>query len=145
MDHPLFTACWDVGHANHFFPEHCNQYDSIIALGDKLTALHIHDNCGYFDDLRDHIRIDMHTLPYSSNSTSVNYDAVLQGLKDVGYAGTFNFEVTTACRSRRQPFIYEGKEVTRLALPPIEYWKQLHTALYTLGKYMLECYDMYDA
>ena len=145
VDHPLVTACWDVGHANHFFPEHCSQYDSILALGNKLTMLHVHDNCGYFVDPREHYRIDMHTLPYSARYTCVNYDALLQGLKDVGYAGAFNFEVTTACRSSRPPFIYKGREVKTLELPPIEYWKQLHTALYTLGKYMLESYDMFDA
>ena len=144
VDHPLFTACWDAGHANHFFPEHCDQYDSIIALGDKLTALHIHDNCGYFDDPRDHIRIDMHTLPYSASYTGVNFDAVLQGLKDVGYAGTFSFEVTIAGKTRRNPFIYKGEEVRRLELPSLEYWKYLHTAAYVLGKYMLETYGMFE-
>ena len=144
VDHPLFTACWDVGHANHFFPEHCNQYDSIMALGDKLSALHVHDNCGYFEDPREHHRIDMHTMPYASPYTCVNYDAVLQGLKDVNYSGTFNFEVSTACRSRSLPFVHRGEERTALALPPIEYWKLLHTALYVLGRHMLESYDMFD-
>lgn len=144
VDHPLFTACWDVGHANHFFPEHCNQYDSIMALGDKLTALHVHDNAGDISDTREHYRIDMHTMPFASFPTSVNYDAVLQGLKDAGYAGTFNFEVAVAGRTNRKPFIYKGEEVKKLALPSIEYWKQLHTANYIIGKYMLETYGMFE-
>ena len=144
VDHPLFTACWDVGHANHFFPNHCNQYDSILALGDKLTALHVHDNVGDIADTRAHYRIDMHTLPYSSYVTCVNYDAVMQGLKDIGYTGTFNFEVTTACRTKRLPFIYKGQEVKTLETPPLEYWKLLHTALYTLGRHMLESYDLFE-
>ena len=35
VDHPLFTACWDADHSNHFFPEHCNQYNSILDFGNR--------------------------------------------------------------------------------------------------------------
>lgn len=142
VDHPMLKACWDVGHANHFFPEHCNQYDSLVALGDKLAALHVHDNIGDMADPRQHHRIDMHTLPYASHVTSVNYDAVMQGLKDAGYTGTFNFESAVGGRTNRQPFFYKGEEVKKLALPSLEYWKLLYTAAYTIGKYMLETYEL---
>ena len=85
VGHPLCTACWDIGHANHFRADSHPQYDSILALGDKLTAIHFHDNVGNFEDPYQHIRVGMHTLPYISWVGTVNYDAVLQGLLDIGY------------------------------------------------------------
>ena len=142
--HPLFTACWDAGHANLFWPEHTNQYDSILALGDRLTALHIHDNCGYFGEPRKHNRIDMHTMPFFSVHSNINYDAIVQGLKDAGYRGTFNFEVMISGASVRDPFVYNGRNVETLSLMPLEIWIQVNTALYGMGKFMLESYGVFD-
>ncbi|MBQ3132662.1 MAG: sugar phosphate isomerase/epimerase [Clostridia bacterium] len=144
VDHPMVTACWDIGHANHFFEKDCDQYQSILSLGDKLTSIHAHDNCGYITDTYKHIRLDAHTMPYYSAYASVNWDAVLQGLKDIGYQGTFNFEVHTAAPSDRADFIYQGKIVDTLASPPLSVWKAVNTALYEIGKAMLCAYDLYE-
>ena len=144
VGHPLFTACWDVGHAHHFWPEDGNQYDSIIALGDKLTALHVHENCGYFTEPRKHHRIDMHTVPYSSVHSTLSFDAVLQGLKDIGYQGTFNFETLFPAAKNGASFIYQGEKVTKLQMLPLSLWQRFNEAQYEMGKYMLEAYGLYE-
>ena len=71
-------ACWDVGHANLC---KVDQYDSILALGKRLKVLHLHDNYGTKDD---------HSLPFLG---TVDWNGVLLGLSDIGYEGTFNYEV----------------------------------------------------
>lgn len=141
IDHPLFGACWDTGHGNL---NKQNLYETIITLGDKLMALHVHDNCAYFEPSYRHHRIDMHTTPFATQYASVNYDALLQGLVDIGYKGTFNFEVLTMTRSIRPAFTYNGEVVRTLEKPPIFLWKQAQTLLYNTGKYMLECYGLFE-
>ena len=141
INHPLFTACWDTGHGNL---NRQNLYETIITLGDKLKALHVHDNAGYFEPSYRHHRIDMHTSPYATQYASVNYDALLQGLVDIGYQGTFNFEVLTMTRSIRPSFTYHDEVVRTLEFPPIFLWKQAQSLLYNTGKYMLECYGLFE-
>lgn len=145
VDHPLALACWDVGHANHFYADDCDQYTSILALGDKLGALHVHDNCGYFNDSNKHHRIDMHTMPYASLYASVNYDKVLKGLIDIGYCGTFNFESIVGNPSiNYEPFEQNGKIYDKLHKPSIEVWKAYNKALYEAGRFMLTAYDVFE-
>lgn len=76
--HPLFKACWDTGHANTMALE---QYNSILKLKDLIYGVHLQDNNGYNDD---------HMIPLLG---TINFDEVIQGLKDVGYTGPFNFEI----------------------------------------------------
>lgn len=144
IDHPMFGACWDVGHANLFWKKDCDQYSSVVALGDKLKALHVHDNAGYFEKSHRHHRIDMHTIPYFSLYDSVNYDALIQGLIDIGYEGTFNFETNVPVKPVRYSFEYNGEIVRTLEKLPMDLVKQIHTLLYNIGKYMLDTYGIYE-
>ena len=144
VGHPLFNACWDVGHANHFWPEDCNMYESILALGDKLTALHIHENCGYFEEPRKHYRIDMHTMPYASVHSPLSFDAVLQGLKDIDYKGTFSFECLFPAKKNLANFVYQGEKVTKLQMLPLSLWQKFNAVIYEMGQYMLESYGMFE-
>lgn len=145
LDHPLAYACWDVGHANHFSLEDCDQYTSILALGDKLAAVHVHNNCGYFDDCPNHIRIDMHTMPYASIFSTLNFDRVLKGLQDAGYKGTFNFEATVGNPSVLvEPFVLNGVTYDRVNKPSIRVWKAYNVALYEAGRFMLSQYGMLE-
>ena len=41
MNHPLFGAIWDVGHAHIDGLDH---YSEIMDIGDRLKAIHVHDN-----------------------------------------------------------------------------------------------------
>jgi len=146
VDHPLFTACWDVGHGNLFWPENAaSQYDSIVALGDKLTALHVHDNCGIFEGTRQAYRADMHMMPFGSVHSTISFDAVLMGLKDIGYQGTFNFECLFPGYKQWVDFSYKGESANRLKLLPLSLWQQFNAAVYSLGEYMLQTYDLFEA
>ena len=145
VDHPLFTACFDTGHANLYWPEDGNMYDSVTALKGKLTALHVNDNCGYFSEPRLHGRIDFHAMPYFSLYSSVNYDALLQGLIDIGYTGAFNFEALGGySQVLRTPFIRNGKEEARLKMPPLSIWTKISETVYEIGKYMLSEYGLFE-
>ena len=54
----------------------------ILTLGDKVKALHIHDN---------RFKADDHTLPYLGE---IDWDTVTDALGQIGYAGDFTYEVT---------------------------------------------------
>ncbi len=73
----LFVACLDVGHSSIAGRE---AQDCIRALGDRLGALHIHDN-DYLDD--------MHTLPGLSE---MDWEEITKALADINYTGDFTLE-----------------------------------------------------
>lgn len=75
---PMVGICWDTGHANQM---KFDQGRAIRAVGHRLKALHINDN--------HYGTRDEHLLPYMGQ---VDWDAVAQALKDVGYSGTLNYE-----------------------------------------------------
>ncbi len=72
--------CWDTGHAHI---GRLDQRRSIQLLGDRLWTTYIHDNRGQYSN-------DLHLPPFYG---SIDWQAVMQGLKDVKYQGTFNFEI----------------------------------------------------
>ncbi len=67
INHPNVTACWDTDHANI----EGSQYDDILVLSDKLTALHINDNNGLKDE---------HLLPYMG---TMNIDEITTALLEI--------------------------------------------------------------
>lgn len=73
----MFVACLDVGHSSLAGRE---AEDCIRVLGNRLGALHIHDN-----DYKD----DMHTLPGLSE---MNWEEITRALADIDYKGDFTFE-----------------------------------------------------
>ncbi len=74
-----FVACLDIGHAE-MMGDLTNAKDIIYALGDRIEALHIHDN----DKIHDN-----HVIPFSMN---IDYPPIIKALKDVGYKGDFTLE-----------------------------------------------------
>lgn len=77
INNPFFVACLDVGHCSIAGREAA---DCIRVLGDRLQALHIHDN-DYLDD--------MHTLPGLSE---MNWEEITKALADINYKGDFTLE-----------------------------------------------------
>lgn len=80
LDSEWFVACLDIGHATVV-----NQpaADFIRKLGGKrLQALHIHESDG---------NRDSHTLPFLHGV--IDWNEVTAALREIGYAGDFNFEV----------------------------------------------------
>lgn len=77
MNNEFFGACLDLGHASLDGRE---PQDNIRVLGNRLKALHVHDN-DYLDD--------MHTLPGLSE---MNWEEITKALADVDYKGDFTLE-----------------------------------------------------
>lgn len=130
ISHPLFGVCWDTGHANL----EGAQYDEIMALGDALKAVHLHDNRGVFDE---------HLLPFMG---TVNMDEIMHALIDVGFRGPLTFEAKSSLcmgkvggKQRR-----EFSKDTRLSRPTLAMQKSLESTLFTIGKEILSAYGCYE-
>jgi sugar phosphate isomerase/epimerase len=127
VDHPLFHAVWDAGHANM---QEMPQDEELRLLGSHVRALHIQDNMQ---------ESDTHLVPFLG---TMNLDAVMNGLLDIGYDGYFTFEVGgffTPAGKRRK---YERE--TRLAGAPLALKDAFERYLYDLGRVVLEAYGVYE-
>lgn len=132
MDHPLIHACLDVGHSNLL---DVNLYDEICTLDSQLRGLHIQDNFGQNDE---------HIAPFMG---TMNLDAIMQGLLEIGYSGYFTFECTNILLKdgvwpRRKGF--EGKLPNRLMRPSLELKAKSIELLYEIGKFILTSYDCFE-
>jgi sugar phosphate isomerase/epimerase len=134
LDHPLFGVCWDTGHANLC---ELDQYAELKKLGSRLEGLHVHDNYG-----KRAPGCDLHQYPYWGN---VNFDGVISALLEIGYKGTFNFEVDNPVRRTEAiPFVKDGVEQKKLEMMSPELRLQMETFLFAIGKQMLEKYDCFE-
>lgn len=127
VNHPLFHAVWDVGHANM---QEMPQDEALRMLGSHIRALHIQDNMG---------NSDSHLTPFLG---TLSLDAVMNGLADIGYDGYFTFEVGgvyTPASKRRQ---YDRD--TRLSSAPLSLRCAYETYLYQLGRCVLEAYNCFE-
>lgn len=75
----FFVACLDIGHAE-MRGVGTSAEEMILALGNRLQALHIHDNDKWHDS---------HQIPFSMN---VDFTAIVRALKKIGYNGYFTLE-----------------------------------------------------
>lgn len=130
VDHPLFAACWDTGHANDEGP----QYNEILALGETMHAIHFNDNRGQKDE---------HLIPYMG---TMNIDEIMHALIDVGFKGPLTFESTSALHKSRYWLAkrreYDGD--TRLLEPTLAMQKKAEALLYTVGEHILTAYGMFE-
>ncbi len=135
IDHPLFGACWDVGHSNMC---KLNQYHEIKKLGNRLMGLHIHDNYA----VRRVVGRDLHQIPYWGE---VNFDAVITALLEIGYQGYFNFEVENpALRKERRPLGSCEIQEEKVAYPSAAICMLLDKLLYKAGRDMLTAYHCFE-
>ncbi len=74
---PRAKFCFDCGHHNYLCPE----LDLLKMFGERLVAVHLHDNFGDYD---------WHMLPFDGK---VDYEMVAAGLVSVGYNGPISLEV----------------------------------------------------
>jgi len=130
VDHPLFHACWDTGHAN----TEGSQYDEIKTVGSDLYAVHIHDNRGACDE---------HIIPWFG---TISMDEVMHALIDSGYKGYFTFEAESSLRKSKSFF---GDRRTfnkecRLVEPQLFMQKHLEKFLFEIGVYILKSYNCYE-
>ncbi len=103
LDDPFFVACLDIGHAEMKGLD-TSSYDMIKALGNKLEALHIHDN----DMLN-----DSHQIPFSMN---IDFDSVVKALKEIEYKGYFTLESNSYLKGYNSDNVLQGlKDMARSA------------------------------
>lgn len=81
VNDPYFVACLDIGHAE-MRGLNTNAVQMVLALGDRLQALHIHDNDKWHDS---------HQIPFSMN---IDFDAIVKALKKIDYKGYFTLEAS---------------------------------------------------
>jgi len=81
IDSPNLGFCYDAGHRN------CNEPDvNFLSLyGDKLVAVHLHDNNGLGDP-------DPHLVPFEGN---INWQEEMAQIAATGYTGPTTLECTT--------------------------------------------------
>ncbi len=76
---PYLVACLDIGHAEMRGLK-TSARDMILTLGDRLAALHLHDNDRWHDS---------HALPFTMQ---IDFDDVVSALKEIGYPGDVTLE-----------------------------------------------------
>ena len=124
MDHPLFGACWDVGHAHMDGIDHQKEIND---MGKNLLAIHVHDNDG---------RKDFHNVMFSG---SLDFDSLMRGLIDIDYKGYFTLEVDRFFKYDRLKV--EGDKLKRVSN---ELQKDALKLQYKLAKFILEAYGIYE-
>jgi len=124
MEHPLFGAAWDVGHAHI---DGIDQYTEVMEMGKNLKALHIHDNNG---------KKDQHTAPFLG---TLDYDSLLRGLIESGYEGYFTLEADGFFHRKRSAAL-----TGPLACTPIEVKRAALQLLYTVCKTILCTYNVFE-
>jgi sugar phosphate isomerase/epimerase len=79
-----FKVCMDTGHTNKAarFEGNPPPEEAIRMLGKRIACLHLNDNNGL---------TDQHKIPYSA---CIDFDAVFRALRDIGYEGTYNMEIS---------------------------------------------------
>lgn len=89
------VACLDIGHAE-MRGSGDGAASMIRALGNRLQALHIHDNDRWHDS---------HQLPFTLN---IDFGSVAQALKDIGYSGYLTLEADKYLADFTADNIFEG-------------------------------------
>ncbi|MBQ7352443.1 MAG: sugar phosphate isomerase/epimerase [Clostridia bacterium] len=95
VNDPYLVACLDLGHAEMKGSGDGAPY-MIRELGDRLKALHIHDN----DRLH-----DSHQLPFSMN---IDFVEIAKALKDIGYQGELTLEADQYLTAYTKETVLEG-------------------------------------
>ncbi len=90
-----FVACLDIGHAE-MAGSGDGAVNMIHKLGHHLQALHLHDN----DRWR-----DLHQIP---RSRSIDFEAVVNALKQIGYRGWFTLEASEYLKDREPDQVLAG-------------------------------------
>ncbi len=131
--HQNFGCCWDVGHAH---VEGVDQYEEIMAFGERLKAVHIHDNLSTGD---------FHMQLYSGNCC---FDAIVIGLIDIGFKGFFTLESFSIPSPQnflgKKRFYKNGVEYDKIRILPLELKMQSEKLMYNTARFMLESYDCFE-
>lgn len=99
----FFVACLDIGHAE-MRGSGSGAEEMILALGNRLKALHVHDNDRWHDS---------HQLPFTMD---IDFDKVINALKKISYDGYMTLEADSYLGKFADGDIFEGiKNMSRCA------------------------------
>lgn len=102
VNDPFFVACLDIGHAE-MRGSGSGAANMIYALGDRLQALHIHDNDRWHDS---------HQIPFSMD---IDFKLIVKALKSIGYKGYFTLEADSYLNKFNADNVSEGIKDMSLA------------------------------
>ena len=95
INDPYFVACLDLGHAEMEGSGDGAPY-MIRELGQRLQALHIHDNDRHGDN---------HQIPFSMN---IDFNEIAKALKDINYQGVLTLEADRFLEAYNKDNVFEG-------------------------------------
>ncbi len=95
LNDEYLTACLDIGHAE-MKGINTSAVEMIRALGNRLTALHIHDNDKWHDS---------HQIPMSMD---IDFKEIIATLKEVNYKGYFTLESGTYLKAYTKDNLLDG-------------------------------------
>ena len=91
----FLVACLDIGHAEMKGLD-TSAPEMIRAIGNRLQALHIHDNDRWHD---------LHQIPFAG---SIDWEEIIKALKEIDYKGEFTLEADTYLQAFDADNIFEG-------------------------------------
>lgn len=91
----FLVACLDIGHAE-MRGTGTNAEEMILALGNRLQALHVHDNDQWHDS---------HQIPFSKQ---IDFEKVMRALKKIGYQGYLTLEADQYLSAYQSENVMEG-------------------------------------
>jgi sugar phosphate isomerase/epimerase len=94
----FFVACLDIGHAE-MRGSGSGAVDMIHALGNRLQAVHMHDN---------DLLLDSHQLPFTMR---IDFLAVTKALREVCYQGDMTLEANSFLKTHYPDDVFEGMKV----------------------------------
>lgn len=95
VNDPFLVACLDIGHAE-MKGLNTSAVEMIHALGNRLEALHIHDNDQWHDS---------HAIPFSMQ---IDFVPIVKALKEIGYNGYFTLEADQYMKKYRKENAMDG-------------------------------------
>ena len=101
-----FKICLDTGHVVCINEE--TPADAVRKLGDKISALHVHDTRAFHDD---------HTMPYFG---VINWKDFGKALNEIGFEGGFSWEITLGSKFSDKTFMSTAKLLSDIAGEIIE-------------------------
>lgn len=114
---PNLGFCYDAGHHNLYNPK----FDLLKKYGDRLLAVHLHDNLMDYGKDMDYTR-DLHRLPFDG---LVDFEKVCENLAKANYKNTIMLEVHKD--SCGKPRLYDG-------LTAMEFLKEAYSRAVKLEK-----------
>ena len=102
VNDPYLVACLDIGHAE-MKGLNTSAKEMILTLGDKLEALHVHDNDRWHDS---------HRIPFSMD---INWNEVISALKQINYKGYMTLEADAHIRTTAKTEEEVLREISNLS------------------------------